>query len=225
MKNFQPLPDDPLQRIEAAVSAALAEQWETVEENLRSIQQLIPTKKELHEGCYAPSVPRIDTDKHPNPGRYPTNIIRMEVFRRDRFICGYCGSRTLFRPILHYLSSICASDLIDERGLFQYDTGSSREANAIYEIYRSCCDHKVPLAHGGCNHMENLITACSRCNNFKGPSDLGGDQNQLDWTTHNQTAHQWDGLSGYFPELYTLCKARGVVDIIDNTKTWLPRFK
>jgi hypothetical protein len=28
-------------------------------------------------------------------------------------------------------------------------------------------DHRVPVAQGGTNHIENLLPACAQCNNFK----------------------------------------------------------
>ncbi len=35
------------------------------------------------------------------------------------------------------------------------------------------CDHVVPLSRGGTNGMDNLVTACLRCNRSKGSKNLG----------------------------------------------------
>jgi 5-methylcytosine-specific restriction endonuclease McrA len=41
-------------------------------------------------------------------------------------------------------------------------------------------DHSVPKAKGGTNHLNNLLSACSGCNNEKG-------------TYHTKTARGWNG--------------------------------
>lgn len=55
---------------------------------------------------------------------------RFEVFKRDFFKCGYCGSEV--------------------------------GAGVVLEI-----DHIIPVAEGGTNVMENLITSCFDCNRGK----------------------------------------------------------
>lgn len=57
---------------------------------------------------------------------------RFEIFKRDGFVCQYCGAHPP-DVLLH-------------------------------------CDHILPVAAGGGNDTDNLITACSRCN--QGKSDV-----------------------------------------------------
>lgn len=59
---------------------------------------------------------------------------RFEVFKRDGFVCQYCGSHP---------------------------------PAAVLE-----CDHIKPVASGGGNEIDNLITACSSCNSGKGARHL-----------------------------------------------------
>ena len=59
---------------------------------------------------------------------------RFEVFKRDGFICQYCGSHPP-KAILHV-------------------------------------DHIVPVAKGGGNEMDNLVTSCDQCNSGKGAIPL-----------------------------------------------------
>jgi hypothetical protein len=59
---------------------------------------------------------------------------RFEVFKRDGFVCQYCGSHPP-AAILHV-------------------------------------DHIVPVAGGGENDMDNLVTSCSVCNSGKGANSL-----------------------------------------------------
>jgi DNA-directed RNA polymerase subunit RPC12/RpoP len=60
--------------------------------------------------------------------------LRFEVFKRDGFVCQYCGAHP---------------------------------PHAILE-----CDHIVPVASGGENDFDNLITACFSCNRGKGAVGL-----------------------------------------------------
>jgi len=59
---------------------------------------------------------------------------RFEVFKRDGFVCGYCGSHP---------------------------------PSVILEV-----DHIIPVAGGGENTEENLITSCFDCNRGKGARSL-----------------------------------------------------
>jgi len=59
---------------------------------------------------------------------------RFEVFKRDGFVCGYCGSHP---------------------------------PSVVLEI-----DHIIPIASGGENVEENLITSCFDCNRGKGARSL-----------------------------------------------------
>ncbi|CAB4157509.1 HNHc domain containing protein [uncultured Caudovirales phage] len=73
------------------------------------------------------------TDKHLSPTRAKRKglsaKVRFDVFKRDGFVCQYCGAHPP-AVILH-------------------------------------CDHVKPVAEGGTNATENLVTACQDCNQGK----------------------------------------------------------
>lgn len=60
--------------------------------------------------------------------------VRFDVFKRDGFVCHYCGAHP---------------------------------PDALLEV-----DHIEPVAAGGSNDVDNLITACQRCNRGKGAVPL-----------------------------------------------------
>lgn len=60
--------------------------------------------------------------------------LRFEVFKRDSFVCQYCGAHPP-SVILHV-------------------------------------DHIHPVAQGGCNDMDNLVTSCEACNQGKSARSL-----------------------------------------------------
>ncbi len=61
---------------------------------------------------------------------------------------------------------------------------TKHERSYLFSSYLGLCvycsakatdfDHVVPLARGGCNHIENLVPACERCNASKGAKSLLG---------------------------------------------------
>lgn len=83
---------------------------------------------------------------------------RFEVFKRDEFVCQYCGA-TPPRVVLHV-------------------------------------DHIVPVAEGGKNNMDNLITSCEPCNLGKGATPLSSVPKSLKEKTQ-EIAEREAQIQGY----------------------------
>lgn len=64
--------------------------------------------------------------------------LKQRVWRRDRFICFYCG----------------------ENLAGEYQNRGTRRC-------RLTVDHKIPRHKGGLTNMENLVTCCFECNQKK----------------------------------------------------------
>lgn len=84
------------------------------------------------------------------------DYLRFEVFKRDGFKCQYCGfspdSRGFFRSILVLIGAIFK---IENREIIGHPQN-------CLEV-----DHIEPRCEGGKDEIENLITACKRCNGGK----------------------------------------------------------
>lgn len=84
------------------------------------------------------------------------DYLRFEVFKRDGFQCQYCGfcpdSRGFFRSLLVLVGSIV--------GFANCKILGTPENNL--EV-----DHIEPRCEGGEDALDNLITACKRCNGGK----------------------------------------------------------
>ena len=81
----------------------------------------------------------------------------LKLFSRDNYRCRYCGTpivgdRKQFVALAERLSM---PDLVV--------TGSNEARHGLYLTFRGSHDHLVPLAEGGTNDLENLLTACWPC--------------------------------------------------------------
>jgi hypothetical protein len=119
----------------------------------------------------------------------------LEAFRRDGWICRYCGGKTVFFPVMAVLGRLFPQE-------FPYD--SHWGAGSTHPAVIACAavvDHIEPVSHGGnWQDPNNLATACWPCNAMKGEFTL----EQLGWrirpVPENRTG--WDGLSGTYLALW-----------------------
>ena len=118
---------------------------------------------------------------------------RLAIFRRDHFVCRYshCRRRTLYAPVLRALSGLFP-DLIPYQSNWR-----PVEEHILYLTYGTSLEHAISFPNGGTSNPENLITACYQCNDTKNMLDTS----ELGWEVARVEDMEWDGLSGYLPEL------------------------
>lgn len=141
---------------------------------------------------------------------------QLRVFRRDSFICRYCGQRTLFLPTLRLLSTIYPEHLPVDPG-WKLD-----HTHPVYWTLIASADHVTPAIRGGGSDEDNLVTSCWRCNDIKRAWSL----HELRWQLIEPVHDSWDGLSGAYP---ALCESlRDLEGIRFSTKAyhrrWLQAF-
>lgn len=117
--------------------------------------------------------------------------LQLDIFFRDRFTCRYCGKLTIFIGTLRIMSLMMPDE-------FPYHPNWKWERThpAYWELTASC-DHLLPVARGGGNDIENLVTACYMCNSIKANWTL----QELRWELKEINNPTWDGLTGYFLQL------------------------
>ncbi len=118
------------------------------------------------------------------------------IYRRDNFTCRYCGRQTLFTPLVRLLSSLYPAT-------FPYHKNWKLGAcHLLYWTHTVSLEHVIPVAAGGTNEPNNLVTTCYWCNDWKTHWTL----EQLGWTLHPSTTTSWDGLSQHYSALYEMSR-------------------
>lgn len=117
--------------------------------------------------------------------------LQLKVFHRDHYTCRYCGKPTIFIGILRLMSLEFPDD-------FPYHKNWKwKNTHPAYWELTTSCDHKIPVARGGDNNIENLVTACYKCNSMKTIWTL----DELGWELKEIDNSEWDGLINNFIRL------------------------
>lgn len=115
----------------------------------------------------------------------------LAIFRRDGFIDRYSGAKLIFPPVLRILSV-----LLPKEFPFQKNWKMSETHPAYWELFPTL-DHVIPLARGGKDSEENLVTTSMLRNAAKANWTL----DELGWNlVPAGNLDEWDGLLFWFME-------------------------
>jgi hypothetical protein len=109
-----------------------------------------------------------------------------EVFRRDGYLCRYCGLRVIPKQVFTAFERVVGAQAFRA-------TGTNDQRNGVVLAFRANVDHVVPWKLGGVTTPENLVTACWSCNYGK----AGYSIEQLgieDPRSFGPSPSEWDGL-------------------------------
>jgi 5-methylcytosine-specific restriction endonuclease McrA len=114
-----------------------------------------------------------------------------QIFNRDHYTCRYCGTRTVHLRVLTLLSHLFPKEFPGDENHWAPPTHS------VYWGYSTSFEHSDPVHRGGQDTLENVVTACARCNYGKNGTLLSA----LGWKILPIPNTEWDGLTGYYPAL------------------------
>jgi 5-methylcytosine-specific restriction endonuclease McrA len=120
--------------------------------------------------------------------------LRVQIYRRDRWTCRYCGKQTIFEPVMALVGSIFPQD-------FPYhENWKAGLVHPAVLTQGTSLDHIIPVSrHGSWTDPGNLVTACTACNYGKGarlPEEMG-------WTLRTiPEATGWHGLTDLYRPLW-----------------------
>lgn len=109
----------------------------------------------------------------------------LKIFIRDGFIDRYTGRKLFFPPALRIISLNLPDD-------FPYHPHwKMKNTHMAYWEFYPTIDHLLPIAKGGTNQLDNLVTTSQRSNSAKANWTL----NELNWSLHQPgNIDEWDGM-------------------------------
>jgi hypothetical protein len=204
-----PTPDNKdVERLKRVVEAIVAGDETTADAEIAPIAGLTCELKPLDP---MPTLPR--SGWPPGIGvttRSPSVSVIAGVYVRDSFTCSYCSRKTIVLGVLRLLS-LRFGDVFP----FHPNWKKSEAHRAYWDISTSL-DHAVPVSRGGEWHaIENLVTACARCQYQKANHPL----EVLGWE-RRVAESDWDGLVGQYRALW---ESSG--NPPGNHKQWIATFE
>ncbi len=121
----------------------------------------------------------------PSVTRKYTEAKALRVFARDGFVDRYSGDLLVFPPVLRVLTALLPHDFPFHRNWKMEETHQ-----AYWELFPTL-DHVVPVARGGRDDEDNLVSTSMFRNSAKANSTL----EELGWSLHAPgDLSQWDGM-------------------------------
>jgi 5-methylcytosine-specific restriction endonuclease McrA len=115
--------------------------------------------------------------------------LRAQIYQRDYWICRYCGRRVVVPGVIELVGALCPAEF----PFPSHNMPGGLTHPAAVRLYPNV-DHIRAGSVGGWEiDAENLVTACTRCNELK--SDKPG------WLPSVELAGEWDGLANSYKAL------------------------
>lgn len=114
-----------------------------------------------------------------------------KIFMRDCFIDRYSGARLIFPPVLRLISVMMPAE-------FPYHPNwkMNQAHQAYWELFPTL-DHVIPIARGGADNDDNLVTTSMLRNSAKANWTL----DELGWTLlPSGNLQNWNGLMHWFKD-------------------------
>lgn len=141
--------------------------------------------------------------------RSPTPKALAEIYDRDRYLCRYCGAKTVLAPVMRRLSAAFPEQ-------FPYHPNwKTSETHPAYSSLSATHDHVVPVSRGGDSlDPENIVTACWACNARKS----GLLMEDIGFTLRDRHDSVWRGLADLYRPLWV---AAGQPALRGGDRAWL----
>jgi 5-methylcytosine-specific restriction endonuclease McrA len=126
--------------------------------------------------------------------------LQIRVFRRDRWLCRWCGRPVVFPTAMKYLLR-WARQQGHSGELGWWSFAWRRDASPLLDHLGAVIDHVEAFSAGGAHDEQNFVTACNKCNVRKNsePAAEFLKKNPLRPIKgkYGEPEH-WDGLSTLF---------------------------
>jgi len=136
----------------------------------------------------------------PKAPRSAPHSVQVQVFRRDRWLCRWCGSPVIFAPVMRYLAELVRREGHTEIPAY-YNRNWRRRDAPLLDRLGAVIDHVEAHSGGGASAIANLATACNKCNGRKSNSPaeaFSKRQPLIPIKGKYGDPEAWDGLSTLF---------------------------
>jgi 5-methylcytosine-specific restriction endonuclease McrA len=140
----------------------------------------------------------MESIRKPSRKQIPREL-QISVFRRDRWLCRWCKKPVIFAPAMKYLQHDLANS--GYRDLAYWRPAFDRCGAPLLDELAAAIDHVKPFSLGGTNDLDNLATACNKCNTKKNNADAskwGHDHPVKPIRSKFGEPKGWDGFSSLF---------------------------
>lgn len=121
------------------------------------------------------------------------------VYRRDHWLCRWCKRPVVFAPALKYLQEELANAGFKNLAYWRY--AYDRSGAPLLDELAAVVDHVKAFSAGGAADIENLTTACNRCNMRKNSGDAEKWEREhpiKPIRSRHGEPEDWDGFSSVF---------------------------
>jgi 5-methylcytosine-specific restriction endonuclease McrA len=139
--------------------------------------------------------PRMQTNTRQRTRPPLSKALQVRVFRRDKWLCRWCGRPVIFAPVMHYLERWTRAQGYSGP-LAYFDPRWRRDAAPLLDHLGAVVDHIEAFARGGLHDEPNFVTSCCKCNARKSAGSAK-EPRRLIKSRYGEPAH-WDGLSTVF---------------------------
>ena len=159
----------------------------------------------------------------PKVPRNASHSVQVQVFRRDRWLCRWCGCPVIFAPVMRYLAEFLKQEGCSVTPAY-YNRNWRRRDAPLLDHMGAVIDHVEAHSGGGASVISNLATACNKCNARKSSSTaevFAKKRPLIPVKGKYGDPQDWDGLSTLFMILFA--KTPGIAT--STERAWLRALK
>lgn len=173
---------------------------------IKSFEKILDKDIEAARGIIREEYPHslVEVEK-----RRMSSYEKLQVFLRDGFIDRYSGEKLIFPNVLRIIS--------EELGdTFPYHKNwKMSECHIAYWEFFPTYDHVIPIARGGKDNIENVVTTSQKNNSMKSNFLLEKTQ----WILQEKgSLSEWDGMISWY--LKYIANHEQILDKIDKNRYW-----
>lgn len=148
-----------------------------------------------------------------------SKAVQIAIFRRDGWLCRWCRKSVIFAPVMKFVErELRQSGHTGD--LAYYHAHWTRQNAPLLDELGAVIDHVEAFSTGGADDVENLVTACNKCNGQKSAATAvkWGERRPRKFVKgkYGEPVH-WDGLSN----LFVLLARRNLTELSMPEQQWL----